>query len=37
MADVDFLSQLNHFIVTAKNHTYAGSGKESSSSRSAIP
>jgi hypothetical protein len=33
MADSDFLSQLNRFIVTAKNHTYAGNGKEISPSR----
>jgi hypothetical protein len=33
MADSDFLTQLNRFILTAKNHTYAGSGKESSPSR----
>jgi hypothetical protein len=33
MADVDFLSQLNHFIVAAKIHSYVGSGNESSSSR----
>jgi hypothetical protein len=33
MAEVNFLSHLNQFIVTAKNHTYAGSGKEISPSR----
>jgi hypothetical protein len=33
MADVDFLSQLNNFIVTAKNNTYARSGMESPPSR----
>jgi hypothetical protein len=31
--DAGILSQLNHFIVTAKTHTYAGSGEESPSSR----
>ncbi len=33
MADSDFLSNLNQFIVTAKMHSYVGSGKESSPSR----
>jgi hypothetical protein len=33
MADGESLSQLNHFIVTAKNNSYAGSGKESPPSR----
>jgi hypothetical protein len=34
MENADFLYNLNHFIVTAKNHSYAGSAKEIISSRS---